>query len=1232
MGPPKVNVSTPAGPDLSAMKTLDDKLGRLVNAVKDMRREVKEVSCPNVETNTTLREKGENISIDDPIPMDVLMVLNGKLEGRRVKVLKDDGCNTNVVSKEFFKRNRKYFNVKKCNVEVSHSQKGSVENSSQAIIGATLQIGKHSYKSNWLVANCRYDVLLGMPWHVAHNPKIDYEKRIVKVGENELSTEVSNENEFKVLNLSVKKFRCMVKRKLPKINVFRLVPKNQSVTRKRLGEKFRDCSNPGLKEILIEYDTVFAEELPSGLPPVRTVDHEIETDKNAKPPHRPLYQLSPIELNAMKKYVQELLDKGKIRPSKSPYGAPLFFVKEKNKPLRGVVDYRGLNRITKRNNAPLPRSDEMFDMLGDAKVFSKMDLKTGFHQIRVKPEDIEKTAFNTKYGQFEYLVMPMGLCNAPATFQSLMNRIFYDCVDVFMVVYMDDLLIFSKDEKSHLEHLRTVLSRLKDHKLYVSPKKCEFMKSEISFLGMIVGKGGTKVDPKKVEVLREWPTPKTLTDVRSFMGLLQFFRRFIKDFSKLATPLTNLTKKGEGIDKWNFKCDEAFESLKKAITSAPILVAPDWNKSFRGHIDASSSAVGGTLTQLDENGRDRVIAFFSKKLSPAEQNYTTNDRELLGLIYFLQRFRCYLEGSNFEIFTDNQVLRSFFTKPNLSRREARWLETLGNFGIFPINLKPGKIHVLGDTLSRAPHASVNVLEVLNIDIDDIIGGYEDDKFYGAILKGLKGEEISDEMLKRKVEKLLPLFHLDGNKLLYQGKLCVPRKAIATIMQLAHDAKTAGHFGYFKTLSRLKNYHWKNKSRDVRNYVQGCLVCQQKKDYMGKKLTDPTSLEVPGRRWGSLASDFIVKLPKTKNGFDSITTYVDRLTRRVHFIPSKDSDTAVDVANAFFSHLFKHHGMPDSIVSDRDPKFTSKFWKRLMELCGVKLKMSSSRHPQTDGSSEIMNRMVENYLRCYCNYHQNDWDELLPGAEFAYNSAVSEDLGMTPFEVDLGWNPKSPLDLVSSLSASNETVSQFKDRLKVVLDDAKFAYKLAKADQSARSSLKYKPHSYKIGDELWINKSLFKDAYSKSQASDKLSAKRFGPFKVLELVGKNAVKLELPKHFKIHDVVNVMHTVPFHKQNSEIAPPVVNRPDPVPTIEGTEYIVDKILKHRRKGRGFQFLTLMKGDPTHDAEWQPTKDFVDKDGTMNDVFLDYIKKNEILNNLWDNSDNVVAVDNRGEVGIV
>ena len=440
--------------------------------------------------------------------------------------------------------------------------------------------------------------------------------------------------------------------------------------------------------------------------------------------------------------------------------------------------------------------------------------------------------------------------------------------------------------------------------------------------------------------------------------------------------------------------------------------------------------------------------------------------------------------------------------------------------------------------------------------------------------------------------------------------------------MGHDSKIAGHFGYYKTLSRLKNFYWKHKSRDVKNYVQGCQTCQQKKDSREKKLGDPTSLEIPDRRWGSIATDFIVSLPKTKNGYDSITTWVDRLSRRVHFIPSKEEDTAVDSANSFFANIFKLHGIPDSIVSDRDPKFTSKFWKRLMELCGIKLKMSTSRHPQTDGLSEIMNRMVENYIRCYCNYHQNDWDELLPAAEFAYNSAVSEDMSMSPFEMDLGYLPKSPLDSLYGSSETNEKIKDFKLQLKESLKDAIYAHRITKAGQSARASLKYKPHSYKVGDKLWINKSLFRDAYAKSQASDKLTSKRFGPFTIKALIGKNAIQVELPSHLKMHNTINVMHTVPYFEQPNEIAAEVPDKPDPVPTNTGDEYVVEAILKHRKKGNGFQFLTLMKGDPTHDAEWQPTSDFIDPDGTMNEKFYKYIKEYSILEHLWNNQGNAVV----------
>jgi RNase H-like domain found in reverse transcriptase/Reverse transcriptase (RNA-dependent DNA polymerase) len=285
-----------------------------------------------------------------------------------------------------------------------------------------------------------------------------------------------------------------------------------------------------------------------------------------------------------------------------------------------------------------------------------------------------------------------------------MNEIFYNCIDEFLVVYMDDLLVFSKNEEDHLKHLNAVLRRLKEPDLYVSTNMCVVMSTEMEFLDVIVGREDLRMDPTKIKVIEDWPRPESVTEVRSFLGLVQFFRRFISRFYEIAAPLTNLTKKNNSVSNWESSCDKAFETLKEAVKSAPVLQSPDWKKPFRCHVDASQLEVGGTLTQKDERGFDHPIAFYFKKLSPAEANYSTNDRELLGLISFLQRFRCYLEGFESEVFTDNQVLKHLFTKAAVSRKEARWLKTLGNFGMFLTNLKPGRVHVLGNVLSRAPHA------------------------------------------------------------------------------------------------------------------------------------------------------------------------------------------------------------------------------------------------------------------------------------------------------------------------------------------------------------------------------------------------------------------------------------------------------------------------------------------------------------------------------------------------
>lgn len=1142
----------------------------------------------------------------------------GVIAGHQVIVLKDDGCNTNVLSRSFVKANRDILDVRSSSATINHSNRNSVEHSSEIVVDAEIEIGPHKYRSNWVVSDCRYDVLLGMPWHQDTCPKMDYETGELKIGNSVLPLHRDPSRDVTISNLGVKKFRSLLRKKKNKTNeimIFQVRLVNH-ISKIDSAKMDKDEEITALER---EFSKVFRDDLPEGLPPERDVDHRIETTPDSSPPHRGMFQLSPAELLATKDYITDLLRKGKIRPSKSPYGAPLFFVKQKGQ-LRGVIDYRALNRITKHNNAPIPRTDEMFDRLGRAKYYSKLDLKTGFHQIRVNSADIEKTAFKTKYGHFEFLVMPMGLRNAPATFQALMNGIFRDCIDDFIVIYLDDILIFSESREEHLHHLRIVLSRLRDHQLYVGKTKYELMTQETEFLGLIVGRTGVRIGDDRKKLIQEWPIPKSITELRSFLGLVQFFRRFIKDFSKTAAPLTNLTRKYSNISSWNDECNSAFQSLKETLVNAPVMRAPDWSRPFRCHTDASQVAVGGTLTQADDDGDEHAVSFFSKRLSPAEENYSANDRELLGLVYFLQRFRCYLEGAEFEVLTDNQVLKYFFSKTTLSRREARWLDFLGQFGITQLTLVKGRVHVLGDVPSRAPHITsltptVNNLhtEIPHLELPPgFKDNYDEDLTFGNVIKSIRGEELDNAVQTEKVSRLLPHFNLSNGLLYYEGLLCVPRKNIRDIMDLAHDNKTSGHFGYAKTLSRLFGYHWKNKSGDVHDYCRGCVVCQHNKDSRVKPFGIPQPLELPERRWGSISMDFITHLPVTASGFDCITTFVDRFSKRVRLIPSKSSDTAEDVAKCFFNHIFRLHGLPDSVVSDRDRKFTSRFWSSLMGLCGIKLKMSTSRHPQTDGATEVMNRMIGNYLRCYCAFNQSDWDDLLTTAEFSYNSAVVESMGMSPFEADLGWKPRSPLELLPTRQEENlHSVAEFRASLEESFRSATFAQRLAQARQAAYNAKRYTPPSYAVGDEVYLSRKLFTNASSSARPSQKLSVRRVGPFKVTEVINKNVVRIDLPDHYQIHPVIHVEHTARAFKQPPDIG--TQSHPQSQPYIDQTGEMVinvDRILAHRRRGRGWQFLTLFQESPLHEAEWKPLRDFVDRDNTITQALHEYIVSHGLL----------------------
>ncbi|GJU15817.1 putative reverse transcriptase domain-containing protein [Tanacetum coccineum] len=462
--------------------------------------------------------------------------------------------------------------------------------------------------------------------------------------------------------------------------------------------------------VVQEFPEVFPEDLP-GIPPTRQVEFRIDLVPGATPVARAPYRLAPSEMKELAEQLQELTDKGFIRPSSSPWGAPVLFVKKKDGSFRMCIDYRELNKLTVKNRYPLPRIDDLFDQLQGSSIYSKIDLRSGYHQLRVREEDIPKTAFRTRYGHYEFQVMSFGLTNAPAVFMDLMNRVCKPYLDKFVIVFIDDILIYSKSKKEHEEHLRQILKLLKKEELYAKFSKCEFWISRVQFLGHVIDCRGIHVDPAKIESIKDWASPKTPTEIRQFLGLAGYYRRFIEGFSKIAKTMTKLTQKGVKFD-WGDKQEAAFQLLKQKLCSAPILALPEGSEDFIAYCDASKKGLGAVLMQ-----REKVISYASRQLKIHEKNYTTHDLELGAVVFALKIWRHYLYGTKCTVFTDHKSLQHILDQKELNMRQRRWLELLSDYDC-EIRYHPGKANVVADALSRKEREPLRVRAlVMTIGLD-----------------------------------------------------------------------------------------------------------------------------------------------------------------------------------------------------------------------------------------------------------------------------------------------------------------------------------------------------------------------------------------------------------------------------------------------------------------------------------------------------------------------------------
>ena len=961
---------------------------------------------------------------------------------------------------------------------------------------------------------------------------------------------------------------------------------------------------------------VFSEAQANTLPPHRKYDLDIPLQPGTSPPWGPIYSMSAPELTAMKTYVKEYLANGFIRPSKSPAAAPVMFVKRPDGKLRLVVDYRGLNKVTVKNRYPLPLIPEMLDRLHRAKVFTKIDLRNAYHQVRVQAGDEWKTAFRCREGHFEFQVCPQGPTNAPAMFQHFMNDILRAHLDLTAVGILDDVIIFSEDPALHVQHVRAILQILRDNRLYAKVEKCEFNKDHMTFVGYMVSQSGIGMDPAKVSAILDWPVPKSVKDVQSFLGFANFYRKFISHYSTLTSPLSSLTRKAVKFT-WSEQAGAAFQQLQRAFTSAPVLRHFQPELPLTIEADASDFAIGCILSQTTPQGDLHPVCYYSRKFSAAELNYPIYDKELLAVVEGFKHWRVYVEGAQHavQVYTDHKNLEYFSEARTTSRRHARWAATMAAYD-YKITYRKGAANGKPDALSRRPDYHPPPLPSLPILsrppsshpihhtpylLAAAILVSPDDPLLPQIAAAQAGDVhisglITDYLRRPDGESNPALpdgspsgrsqsqFCMQRDILYSQGRILIPptsKTLILKILQQYHDSPLAGHYGVARTQALIAQYFsWPGLATAVHSYVTSCDACQRNKVVRHAPFGLLSPLSIPSRPWSHVSLDWITDLPPSKYN-DAILVVVDRLTKMAIFIPTTKSMPASDVAALFVQHVIRIHGLPSNIVSDRDPIFTSHFWRRLLVLLGIHANRSTAFHPQTDGQTERLNSVLEQYLRIYCDYQQTDWASLLPLAEFSYNNSKHSATTLSPFFANYGFHPSMsllPTSPDSPTPAADSYVLQLQ-QAQVVLQ--RELLKARKAMEVSANRRRRPAPTLLPGAKVW----LLRRNISTIRPCSKLDVRRLGPFSIIGPVGTSSFRLDLPPSMHIHPVFHVSLLEP-HVANT--FPGRLQRiPPPIQVAGFPEFEVRKILDSKIFRRKIWYFVDWVGYDVKEQSWQPVE---------------------------------------------
>ena len=917
-----------------------------------------------------------------------------------------------------------------------------------------------------------------------------------------------------------------------------------------------------LAVLLEKYRHVFSQG-PLDMGRTDVVQHEIDTGDN-KPVRQALRPQPLAMLPMIDEQLDEMLELKIISPSRSEWASNVVMVKKKDGSLRFCIDYRKLNEKTEKDVYPLPRIDSCLDALAGARWFSTFDLRAGYHQVGLHPKDAHKTTFITRRGSFQFDVLPFGLCNAPATFERLMDLVMSGLNYESLLVYLDDIIVFSETLEVHLVRLELVFLRLEAAGLKLKASKCHIMQQKVLFLGHVVTPQGIATDPDKIKLVTNWPPPRNLKEVRSFVGLCSYYRRYVKDFARIAEPLHGLTRKNVKFE-WTANCAESFEKLKGCLTTAPVLTLPTDDDQYLLYTDASDVGLGAVLSKITDEG-EKPIAYGSRLCNGAERNYNVTRRELLAVIFGLKTFRQYLLGRKFTIRTDHAALQWLKKTPSPIGQQARWVEQIEEFD-YTIQHRPGAQHSNADAMSRRPHGLSEPIPDERNEPESDPGETEaaDDEpgarvYVASAMEPRSNESMveasatprlqTEEMSKQQSEdsELQEIFRLKSTRdvrpppaeliacgaftkayaqqwdqlrveegVLFRHwigpvedcnrrQVVLPQCRRQDVIRAAHAGFSGGHFGLKKTLAQVqRRAYWVGWTADVRLF---CLRCQECAKYHRGAAPKQGSLAEfrvgePMERWGI---DLTGPHPTSAGGHKYILTAIDYFSRWTEAFPIRNQEAAT-VAKVLVEQVFVRFGVPLQILSDQGPNFESGLFQEVCRLLGIDKVRTSPYQPRTNGMIERWHRTLNSMLGKVVGESQRDWHEKLPYVMAAYRATEHSRTGFTPNYLFMGREARAPVDLTLTTEVIEEQCpAEYVVRQRKLIQEAyeyvrDFSGKMA-TQQKRRYDLRVREKKFQVGDWVWY-------LYPRRRVgrSPKWASAYTGPYLVVKVLGSLTYQIQ-----------------------------------------------------------------------------------------------------------------------------